>query len=318
MDYDHQLNTQDKTNKVVRALGACGLIAFSSWFVIAFFVKPSMPSELHIEPSAYRPVLVTEEPNGMRCMRFDRVESRLRQGCVDPNDFGSPVLRYTRHSTIALAVHPKPESVLILGLGPGVIPMLYRRLLPNATIDVAELDVAVLKVAERFFGFERDDRLVVHLGDARMVVKRLARESRLFDVVIHDVYDNSDIPPHLTTLEFLSELKSLLTDDGVLIANIVGREGAYDHQSETYRKAFGDFYNLREDEDIGGMRLIIATKNELPSVSVLRTNADSWSSATLNFGFDVKDYTFLMRSVVDWDTDARVLTDQYSPSLETL
>src|SRR3954467_11872203 len=64
----------------------------------------------------------------------------------------------------------------------------------------------------------RDD-LDVELADARAAVER--RPKRTFDVVIGDVYDGPVTPRHLTTLEFLAEVRRVLRPGGVYVVNLI-------------------------------------------------------------------------------------------------
>ncbi|MEQ2208239.1 hypothetical protein XENOCAPTIV_006857 [Xenoophorus captivus] len=48
-------------------------------------------------------------------------------------------------------------SVLLVGLGGGGLPQFLRDFVPNATVEVVELDPVVLEVAKEWFGFRPDD-----------------------------------------------------------------------------------------------------------------------------------------------------------------
>src|SRR5207237_64981 len=82
------------------------------------------------------------------------------------------------------------------------------RVLPAAHIDVAELDPGVADVARAFFALPQDERLEVHVGDGRAYVHDAAAK---WDLVVLDAYGDADIPRHLATVEFLSEVKTHLT-----------------------------------------------------------------------------------------------------------
>ena len=53
-----------------------------------------------------------------------------------------------------------------------------------------------------------------------------------------DAFDGEYIPEHLMTVEFL-EMRDLLSDDGVLVANTFASSKLYDYESATYAEAFG-------------------------------------------------------------------------------
>ena len=47
------------------------------------------------------------------------------------------------------------------------------------------------------------------------------------------------------TVEFLEEVKRLLPDDGMVVANTFSTSRLYAAESNTYREVFGEIYNLR-------------------------------------------------------------------------
>jgi spermidine synthase len=81
----------------------------------------------------------------------------------------------------------------------------------------------------------------VHVDDGRLFVKRIKKK---YDWIILDAYQNDYIPFHLTTLEFLKEVKSRLKDDGVVVSNITSqfRNKFFDSMVMTYKKAFPHLY----------------------------------------------------------------------------
>lgn len=53
----------------------------------------------------------------------------------------------------------------MVGLGGGGLAQFLRDFVPGASVEVVELDPAILEVAEGFFGFRADGRLTVTIGD---------------------------------------------------------------------------------------------------------------------------------------------------------
>jgi hypothetical protein len=51
------------------------------------------------------------------------------------------------------------------------MPMYARAVLPDAHIEVVEIDAMIVEVAQRHFGFRLDSRLVVHTGDGRAFIE---------------------------------------------------------------------------------------------------------------------------------------------------
>lgn len=263
---------------------------------------------IHSERSLYREVLVYDD-GPIRCMCFTRNCRIGRQTCMDTQAPQRFVMNYTRMMMAALFINPQPSSILIVGLGGGTLPRALHQVLPNAHIDVVEIDPAVVRVAKRFFDFRSGDRIHVAQTDGRVFVKRALRERRRYDLIMLDAFDHEYIPEHLLTREFLEEVASLLTDDGVLAANTFSSSRLYDHESATYAAVFGTFYNLKREN-----RILLASKGKLPAKSRIERNARGLEAAFAPFDIEIEPHLKLFSTEVDWDQRARVLTDQYSPA----
>jgi spermidine synthase len=280
------------------------------WLVLLGALAPVAHAQklVHSERSLYREVLVYED-GPVRCMCFTRNCRIGRQTCMNKEAPDRFVMNYTQMMMTSLFLKPQPRSILIIGLGGGTLPRALHRVLPSATIDVVEIDPAVVRVAEQFFGFRENERVRVEEVDGRVFVKRAQRERRQYDLVMLDAFDHEYIPEHLLTQEFLQEVASLLAPQGVLAANTFSSSRLYDHESVTYAAVFGTFYNLKRDN-----RVILATKGELPSQQEIARNAAMFKSAFAAFDIGIERHVDMFSTRVDWDRQARVLTDQYSPA----
>lgn len=282
--------------------------------LLALSLLPVLPSfgaqqMIHSEKSLYREVLVYEE-GGERCMCFTRACRIGRQSCIllsDPHRFA---LNYTRMMMAGtLFMGQAPQRVLIIGLGGGSIPTALREILPQAQIDVVEIDPAVTRVARRYFNFKDDAKMKVYEVDGRVYVKRALRAGTKYDLVMLDAFDHEYIPEHLLTREFLTEVKSLLSPQGVVVGNTFSSSRLYDHESTTYADVFGTFYNLKSAN-----RVVIARPAGLPDAASLRAKAMEYEKVLATFGVDAMSVLPMFTTRPDWDTTARVLTDQYSPA----
>jgi spermidine synthase len=142
-----------------------------------------------------------------------------------------------------LALTDEPHRILIVGLGGGTMPMFLHHYYPNATIDVVDIDPDVVHVAKEYFGFREDANLHAHVGDGRKFVENV-REP--YDVVFLDAFGTRNVPPHLTTVEFLRAVKRSVKPNGVVIGNIWGRAAnpLYDSMVRTYQEVFDELYIL--------------------------------------------------------------------------
>lgn len=275
----------------------------------AFSVSlPVGAAQIHSERSLYRNLFVVQD-NDLRCLTFRRAVATERQTCMRVSQPDYMVFPYTRMMLGSLLVKPDPKRVLIIGLGGGTLPMELRKLFPEVEIDVVEIDPAVTRVAEKFFNFKPDARLKVHEEDGRVFVKKAQRANTRYDIVMLDAFEDEYIPEHLSTKEFLEEVKTILTPDGVVAANTFSSNRLYPYESATYAAVFGTFYNLKL-----GNRIIWAQQGKLADRAALEANAKTFAEAFDKRGFEANWLLDLASTDRDWDKDTRILTDQFSPS----
>jgi spermidine synthase len=218
-------------------------------------------------------------------------------------------MSYPQFMLASLYVNPQPRSILLIGLGGGTLPRAIADLLPDAQLDIVEIDPAVVRVAKQYFGFAAGPRTRVIESDGRVYVKKARRENRSYDWVLLDAFDHEYIPEHLLTREFITEVKSILTPNGMLTANTFSSSRLYDHESVTYASVFPQFFNLK-----AGNRVIIASNAPLPADQDIRSASRAWDGKFARLGFERRNLSGMFSRKIDWNPRARVLTDQYSPA----
>ena len=282
---------------------ACALAA---WAVLG--ATPADAYEvLHRERSLYRNIIIYEE-EGLRCMAFGR-NMNARQSCVTLTDRHALVFNYARMMMGALYLNPVPQRVLLVGLGGGTLVTALQTLLPGAPIDAVEIDAAVIQMARQYFDLDPGPYTRLYAEDGRVFVKRMQRQNVKYDLIVLDAFDHQYIPEHMLTREFLLEVKSLLTEHGVLAANTFSVSKLYDHESATYYSVFGDFFGLKKNN-----RVILTMLGGLPSATELARNADRLESKLKPLGVDKAWLLPQIEIERGWPADTRILTDQYSPS----
>jgi spermidine synthase len=262
---------------------------------------------LHRERSLYRNIIIYED-EGLRCMAFGRNLS-ARQSCVSLSDRGQLVFNYARMMMAALYLNPKPKRVLILGLGGGTLVTAFQTLLPDAAIDAAEIDPAVVRMAREYFDLDPAPYTRIYAEDGRVFVKRMQRRGVSYDLIVLDAFDHEYIPEHMLTREFLLEVKSLLGEHGVLAANTFSVSKLYDHESATYYSVFGDFYGLKQNN-----RVILLRLGGLPDKAEIARNAELLEPRLRPLGVDRAWLLPQIEIERSWPADTRILTDQFSPS----
>jgi len=298
-----------KSKLMFRGLLACGLIL--TGFAV-FVQKYSMAAEtIHEEKSLYRDINVVQTGE-RRCLIFNVYRGDRNQTCININDHDELVFSYTRMSFAGLLLNPQPKKILIAGLGGGTLPMAFNDLFPGAQIDIVEVDQAVVNVAKGYFFFEENENMSVSVNDARVFVKRAGILGEKYDFIILDAFGGDYIPEHLLTREFLEEVKQIMSEDAVLVANTFSTSRFYDHESVTYQHVFGEFFNFKLPTT--GNRIIITQLDTLPPRGNLITRAQTLAPQLEKFGVPLLEYPNRLSTGVDWDMSRRVLTDQYSPA----
>ena len=278
--------------------------------VLALFSIGSYAETIHEERSKYRDITVTQTGE-RRCLLFNVHRGDRNQTCMMLDDPNRLVFDYTRMSFAGLMLQQAPQSILVIGLGGGSIPLTFADLFPSAEIDVIEIDDAVVKVAKEYFHFNETQNMKVYVGDGRPFIKRAGLRGNKYDYIVLDAFSGDYIPEHMLTREFLEEVKAIMTRDSVLVANTFSTSRLYDHESVTYQRAFNEFYNFKLPTS--GNRIIIAQLDLLPPREELVEASRRLEARLDKYGVNITDYPRRLTTRADWDMSRRELTDQYSP-----
>ncbi len=161
------------------------------------------------------------------------------QSGVDMSGSSTPVFWYTQQLA-QLTLDEQPQRVLVLGGGAFTLPEYLGEQLPEATIDVVEIDPDLAPIARNFFYYDDPSNVNLIFDDARAYINQTDKR---YDVIIVDVYGDTSIPFSLMTREYGEAIAAHLQDDGVVLANIVGGtvgecRGVFDALSSTYLNEF--------------------------------------------------------------------------------
>ena len=150
---------------------------------------------------------------------------------------GKTLLAYQEIVNLIPALAPPMKHGLIVGLGAGhMANMLFKN--SQMTTDTLEIDPAVAEAAVDFFNYQPTGQTIV--GDARYEIRHLTGP---YDLIIHDCFTGGSEPAHLLTVETLEQLRSLMTDKGILALNFVsffqdGQNKALASVARTLSKVF--------------------------------------------------------------------------------
>lgn len=286
------------------------MIRFLVVFIIACSPFIVAAKQIDKERSIYRNVVIVEERD-LRCMRFETRRRQItNQACIDLEQPDRLVFEYAHGVLAGYSIVPNPKRILILGLGGGVLSKVMHELSPQAEIVSVDIDPVVVKLAKKYFNYQENDKVKTEIKDGRVYVKRALIKKEKFDWIVLDAFNGDYIPEHLMTKEFLEEIKGLLSDGGLLTANTFSNSKLYDYESVTYQEVFGKLHIFKAPTK--GNRVIYACNcddfEQFPEVK-LALNHDF-----KKYDVDVERIWRRISDKVDWNTDSRALTDQYSPA----
>ncbi len=248
---------------------------------------PKGETLVHVERSAWQTIVVTDSAT-RRCLRFGAATDAFNQSCRLHGEPAHLALDYTRAMAAMLLLRqPAPKRLLLIGVGGGSLPKALAAARPELGIDAVDIDEAVLRVAERHFGLVAGPRLRLHAADGRAFVAAARDRGERFDAVLLDAFDAEGIPEPLFSVEFLRDVRALLTADGVFLANTFTAPAAYARESAAAGAAFGRFLNIRL-ADHGGNRLLLATADAaaLPGRDDLLRELPAQRAALARIGID--------------------------------
>src|SRR5580704_9522327 len=146
------------------------------------------------------------------------------ESIVDLKDPDAMPVPYNQTMTAALAYPTSPKRILMIGLGAGSISTYLGRAMPDAQIDVVELDPGVISAGKDYFGLRETERVRLIAGDGRVY---LNRHKDLYDLILLDAFRELGIPFHLLTREFFGLVKEHLAPGGAMASNVAANTKLY-------------------------------------------------------------------------------------------
>lgn len=144
-----------------------------------------------------------------------------------------PVFEYYRAFGRLFDLRPDARRVLAIGGGGFAFPKLVAAGHPGVRTDVVEIDPAVIRAARRWFFLDEAVSLARTSGGELSVTcddgrRFLERRVGPYDAVILDVFVGADPVRSLATVEAMRLARRALAPDGLLLANVVSRDGGTD------------------------------------------------------------------------------------------
>jgi spermidine synthase len=166
------------------------------------------------------------------------------------------------------------QRIAIVGLAGGSIARLYTELYGPLPIDGIEIDPKIVEVGRDYFGMTQPNLNVI-VGDGRAAI---ANSPHKYDVIALDAFRVPYIPWHMTTREFMQELRDHLTPDGVIAINVGRTRTDYQMVDAMAKTAAEVFPSVHVIDVAGSFNSIVYATNQPTSVDNLRANLATMSS----------------------------------------
>jgi hypothetical protein len=267
----------------------------------------ALPTPCDIE-TAYQCARIQADPQrpGGRLLLLNGA----RHSYVDLNDFTHLEFAYAQwlgEVVDSVATPAAPIRALHLGGGGFTMPRYVAATRPGSFSRVLELDGGLVRLDQEQLGVTPGDDLSIVVGDARTSLYDEA--SGDYDLVIGDAFGHLAVPWHLTTREFVAQIRRVLRPTGVYALNVIDYPPDLLIRAElaTIMDVFDHVILIAPEAALNGRTganfLVVASAQPLP-VDALRLAVSLVPRpAVLLDGAELAEFR----------GDAEILTDDYAP-----
>ncbi|WP_030908339.1 fused MFS/spermidine synthase [Streptomyces sp. NRRL F-5126] len=223
---------------------------------------------------------------------------RAPQSHVDLAEPGHLDFAYQRrlgHAVDLLAPARQPLRVLHLGGGAFTLARYVAATRPRSTQQVIEADGVLVAFVRAHLPLDPAARVKVRTADAREGLAKI--RDGWADLVIADVFSGARTPAHLTSAEFLAEVRRVLAPGGWYAANVAdGPPLAHLRgQIATAASAFAHLALAADPAVLRGRRfgnaVLFASDAALPVAELTRRVATDPHAGRVEHGRDLADFT---------------------------
>ncbi|MGW3113879.1 spermidine synthase [Streptomyces sp. NPDC001091] len=220
------------------------------------------------------------------------------QSHVDLDDPAHLSFEYQRrigHVIDLVAPQGKPVQAVHLGGGALTLARYTAATRPRSTQQVVERDTALVQLVRRELPLDPGARIRVRSADAREGLAKVP--DGWADLIVADVFSGARTPAHLTSAEFLDEVRRALRPGGVYTANLAdGPPLAHLRgQIATAAARFAELALIADPAVLRGKRfgnaILIASDLPLPLAELTRRAASDPHPARLEHGPRLTDFT---------------------------
>ncbi|NSL43598.1 spermidine synthase [Streptomyces sp. 8P21H-1] len=252
------------------------------------------------------PAVVEQVDGGLAELLPDRERARgwtllvdgAPQSHVDLDDPAYLGFEYQRRlgHVIDLAAPPgRPVHAVHLGGGALTLARYVAATRPRSTQQVVERDAALVRLVRRELPWDPNARIRVRSADAREGLAKVP--DGWADLVVADVFSGARTPAHLTSGEFLTDVRRVVRAGGVYAANLTdGPPLAHLRgQIATAAGVFPELALVADPAVLRGKRfgnaVLVASDRPLPVQDLTRRAASDPHPARVEHGRPLLDFT---------------------------
>lgn len=175
---------------------------------------------------------------------------------------------YTRYYHLFSVLNPEAKRVVMLWGAAYSYPQHFLQTYPEKYIDVVEIDAQMTQIAQKHFWLTENSRLRSIHQDGRVF---LNQNTEVYDAILWDAFGSFfSVPYQLTTLEAVERKYDSLSENWVVILNIIGslqweKWRFIQSQYHTYKAIFPEVFLLPVDDHKNTSQvqniMLIAMKN---------------------------------------------------------
>jgi len=206
-----------------KSRAAAATIGLAALVLLRFELRGRYEAPCDIESNYYCIKVLESYERGhpARMLMLDR----LIHSYIVPDD--PTVLDYGYEQAYSNLTHMHARGrrqldTLFIGGGGYSFPRYIEAVYPQSTVDVIEIDPAVIAVAYQRLGLPATSRIRSFNEDARVFLNEW-NDPKRYDVVYGDAFNDLSVPFHLTTVEFNRIVANRLKPDGVYLTNIIDK-----------------------------------------------------------------------------------------------
>jgi spermidine synthase len=214
---------------------------------------------------------------------------------ADPAYLSFEYQRRLGHVVDLVAPPGRPVHAVHLGGGALTLARYVAATRARSTQQVVERDAALTQLVRRELPLESNARIRVRSADAREGLAKLP--DGWADLVIADVFSGTRTPAHLTSTEFLDEVRRALKPGGCYAANLAdGPPLAHLRgQIATAAARFAELALVADPTVLRGKRfgnaVLVACDQPLPVAELTRRAASDPHPARVEHGSGLRDFT---------------------------